>query len=153
MLLIALEVENIEEAADCIVHVRYSALIHESDLVILQQRVRPHIQHVCDRLKGEEEDANCSMDWPFGYRTLRVGLQKSQWDKLLSFVSVPVGLTAMRARKIRLSLTLHPMGKDFRDWHVLYQSPAGRLAKRRFREDGLLLPYGHPRHKFVHPNP
>ncbi|RJE17186.1 hypothetical protein PHISCL_10477, partial [Aspergillus sclerotialis] len=44
LLLIALVVENVDEAVECVIHVWYSALVRESDIDILHCRIRPLIE-------------------------------------------------------------------------------------------------------------
>jgi hypothetical protein len=53
MLLIALTIEEVDEAVDCIIHVWYSALVRQSDIVILQGRIRPLIEDVCKKIKDK----------------------------------------------------------------------------------------------------
>lgn len=153
MLLIALVVDNIGEAVDCIIHIWYSALIRKSHLDILQQQIRPLIESVCERIKSKEPSSLLGKTWIFGQRSLRLVLEKSLWDKLLSYMNIPEGLTAERANHIRITVTLAESRKDYRDRHLLFQSPSRRIAKNRFREDGLLLPFGSRRHDFREPNP
>ena len=65
----------------------------------------------------------------------------------------PPGLETEKANRIRRSVTLADGRKDYRDRHSLLLAPACRVAKHRFREDGLLLPFGSHRDKFIVPNP
>ncbi len=51
LLLIGLVVEDADEAVDCMIHVWYSALIRQSDMDILQHRIRPFIGAVCAKAK------------------------------------------------------------------------------------------------------
>ncbi|KAK2758931.1 mynd finger family protein [Colletotrichum kahawae] len=74
-------------------------------------------------------------------------------DDLLFFTDTPKGLTANQAHEIRKAVTLAEGRKDYRDYHLLLQSPSHRIALTRFREDGLLLPFGAARDAFRHPNP
>lgn len=153
MLLIALVVDDINEAIDCIIHVWYSAFIRQSDLSILQQRVRPLIESVCEKIKSKTPSSLLGKTWTFGQCSLRLVLQKSSWDTVLSFTNIPEGLTAERAHQVRNAVTLAESRKDYRDRHFLFQSPSRRIAKSRFREDGLLLPFASQRHEFCEPNP
>ncbi|PKK48400.1 hypothetical protein CI102_8134 [Trichoderma harzianum] len=130
ILLIALVSDNADEAVDCIIHVWYSALIRKSDLDMLQQKT-----------------------WRFEKGSLRLVLPKSFWDRLLAYVSIPEGLTADQASCIRTAVTLARSKRDYLDLHLIFQSPSRRVAKQRFRQDGLLLPFGAPRHEFQEPNP
>ena len=153
MLLVALVVENIDEAVDFILHLWYSALLRDSDLRILDQQVRPLIQEVCEGIKGKMNNHPVEKTWTFGRRSLRLVLKKSSWNTLLSLMHVPEGLTAERADKIRLAVMLNKDRKDYIDRHYSFSPPARRVARNRFRNDGLLLPFGSPRRDFRHPNP
>lgn len=153
MLLIALTVDNIDEAADCIIHIWYSALIRKSDLDILQQRVRPLIEDVCEKIKNKIPGTILAKTWRFGQRSMRLVLERSSWDNLLFYMNIPEGLTIERANQIRTAVTLAESRKDYRDRHLLLQSRSHRIAKNRYWTDGLLLPFGSPRHEFKEPNP
>lgn len=153
MLLIGLVVDSTSEAVDCILHVWYSALIRKCDLDILQQRIRPLIEAVCAKIKDKAPSSRLGKTWEFGQRSLRLVLEKSAWESLLRFMDVPNGLKAEQANQIRLAVTLAESRKDYRDRHMLFQSPPRRIAKIRFRSDGLLLPFGARRHAFQIPNP
>jgi hypothetical protein len=153
MLLIALVVDNIDEAVDCMIHVWYSALIRKSDLNILQQRIRPLIESVCDKIKSKPPGNRLGKTWTFGQRSLRLVLEKSSWDSLLLFMNIPEGLTAERANQIRTAVTLAESRKDYRDRNLLFQSRSRRIAKTRFWGDGLLLPFGSRRDDFRELNP
>ena len=153
MLLIALVVDNIDEAVDCMIHIWYSALIRKSDLNILQQRIRRLIESVCKKIKSKAPSSRLGKTWIFGQRSLRLVLEKSSWDSLLFSMNIPQGLTAERTNQIRTVVTLAESRKDYRDRHLLFQSPSRRIAKNQFWEDGLLLPFGSRRYDFREPNP
>ncbi|KFY28454.1 hypothetical protein V493_02929 [Pseudogymnoascus sp. VKM F-4281 (FW-2241)] len=153
MLLIALTVDNIDEAADCIIHIWYSALIRKSDLDILQHRIRPLIECVCKKNEDRKPSSLLGEILTFGPRSLRLVLEKSSWDNLLSYMDIPAGLTMERANQIRTAVTLAESRKDYRDRNLLLQTPSRRIAKSRYWGDGLLLPFGSPRLDFQEPNP
>lgn len=153
LLLIALLVEAVDEAVDCMIHVWYSALIRQSDLDILQRQIRPAIEEVCRKIQGKPQDTKMRKTWTFGQHSLTLVLTKSSWNKLLAYTVIPDGLTAERANQIRTAVTLAESRKDYRDRNLLMQPPSRRVAKNRFREDGLLLPFGSPRDDFQIPNP
>ncbi|KAL7804936.1 hypothetical protein V8C44DRAFT_369117 [Trichoderma aethiopicum] len=153
LLLIALVSENMEEAIDCIIHVWYSALIRKSDLELLQQRIRPLVESVCVKIKDKRPTSVLAKTFTFGERSLRLVLQKSSWDTLLGYMSIPPGLTAERANRIRTAVTLAESRKDYRHRNWLVQSSSQRVARHRFRQDGLLLPFGSSRDDFQEPNP
>lgn len=153
LLLIALTVEQVDEAVDCILHLWYSALVRESHIDILQRRIRPLIEEVCEKMKDKTSEGLFGKTWTFKQCSLRVVLEKSSWGRLLSFVNKPVGLSAEQAHKLRTTTTLAESRIDYRDRHMYCLSPLQRIAFNKFRQDGLLLPFGHPRHEFCEPNP
>ncbi|GFG26617.1 monoterpene epsilon-lactone hydrolase [Aspergillus udagawae] len=153
LLLIALIVEEVDEAVDCIIHFWYSAFVRESDVDVLRHRIRPLIEDVCNKIKDKKTESLLAKTWNFGRHSLRVVLERSSWDRLLAVVDPPAGLTADRAREVRAAITLAESRKDYRDRYMYYQSPSHRIAFNKFREDGLLLPFGSIRHEFREPNP
>lgn len=153
MLLIALTVDNFDEAADSIIHIWYSALIRESDLSILQQQIRPLIESVCGKIKDKAPNSLLGKTWTFGTRSLRLVLEKSSWDSLLSYMNIPTGLSAGRANEIRKAVTFAKSRKDYRDRNFLFQSASRRIAKNQYWRDGILLPFGTSRFDFQEPNP
>ncbi|KAI0410710.1 hypothetical protein F5X98DRAFT_368641 [Xylaria grammica] len=153
LLLIALVGESIDEAIDCIIHVWYSALLRRSDNELLQHRIRPLIQDFCLQIAGERSESIVGKIWTFGQRSLKLVQKKSSWDATLSYFEPPTGLAAKRAQNIRTAVTLAASRVDYTDRSLYLLSPSHRIASRRFREDGLLLPFGFPRHDFTDPNP
>lgn len=153
LLLIAMVVEDIDTAANCMIHLWYSALIRDSDLNVLQQQVRPLINDVCTKIADKPSDGLFGKTWTFGQRSVRVVLEKPSWIRLLSFLDVPAGLDAHQAQAIRAEITLAESRKEYRDRYLYSIPQTHRVAFTRFREDGLLLPFGFPRHDFQVPNP
>ncbi|ROT36821.1 hypothetical protein SODALDRAFT_298432 [Sodiomyces alkalinus F11] len=153
MLLVAFIVDNTDDAVDCIIHVWYSARIRTSHLEILQQRIRPLVQEVCDKTREKDPRSVWERTWTFGQNSLRLVLAQSAWNRFLSYLDVPPGLDAEKANRIRRAVTLAESRQDYRDRHFLFHSPSHRMAKYRFWEDGLLLPFGSRRDEFAVPNP
>jgi hypothetical protein len=153
LLLIALTAQENDETIDCMIHIWYSAFIRKSDFDILNQRVRPLIESVCDKIKNKPANSVLGKTWTFGERSFRLVLEKSSWDKLLSFLDVPGGLTAKKANEIRTAVTLAESRVDYRDRSFLFLPSSHRIARYRFRQNGLLLPFGASRREFQQPNP
>ncbi|KAL4922141.1 hypothetical protein BDW62DRAFT_217950 [Aspergillus aurantiobrunneus] len=153
LLLIALSIEDKDEAIDCMIHLWYSALVRESDLQLIQRRIRTRIQNVCKTIENNKLDGPAAKTWRFGDRSLRLVLEAPSWNRLLSFFDVPTGLKAERAQEIRRAVTLAEAREDYYDRFLYCQSPAHRLAHQKFREEGLLLPFGLSSHEFCVPNP
>ncbi|PLB54875.1 hypothetical protein P170DRAFT_483657 [Aspergillus steynii IBT 23096] len=151
--LVALVVDDRDKAIDCIIHIWYSALVRDSDIDILWNRVRPLVQEICEEVNSKPPGALLAKTWKFGNRSLRVVLEQSSWNRLLSYFRVPAGLTPEQAIKVRTNNTLDPSRQDYRDRHMSVLSPVQRIPFHKFRQDGLLLPFGMPRHEFNNPNP
>ncbi|KAJ5389499.1 uncharacterized protein N7496_000567 [Penicillium cataractarum] len=122
-LLVALIVENRDEAIDCIIHLWYSALVRVSDIEILNNQIRPLIQDVCEKVKSKSPKTILGKTWTFGKRNLRIVLQQTSWNRLLSFFDKPVGLTAEMASQIRADNTLAHSRRDYRDRYMTYLTP------------------------------
>ncbi|PYH42140.1 uncharacterized protein BP01DRAFT_405627 [Aspergillus saccharolyticus JOP 1030-1] len=153
MLLIALSLPNREDSIDCIIHLWYSALVRESDISILTNHIHPLVEGICRLLKYTPAGSLCSKKWTFGSRSLKVILEREAWFRLLSLCTAPVGLTAEQAQKLGTDITLAESRTDYRHRQMMFLPPTERIAFHRFRQDGLLLPFGHPRREFVKPNP
>lgn len=153
MLLVGLVIDDEDDAVDCMIHIWYLALIRMSDLNILQKQIRPLIESVCEKAKNKAPNSLLGKTWSFKQRSLRLVLKKSAWDSLLCFTDIPEGLTAERANEIRTAVTLAESRKDYRERRLFFQPPPRRIAMQRFREDGLLLPFGFRRSEFREPNP
>ncbi|EXJ70466.1 uncharacterized protein A1O5_06535 [Cladophialophora psammophila CBS 110553] len=140
---------------ETLIHVWYSALLPPKVSSELQIRVKPLIDEVCRGIAHKPADSLLGKTWRFpSGSSLRLVLKKEDWLLFQSFVDMPKGLTEDQARKIRVAVTLAPERADYRDrWYFKDETPSMRIAKQRFREDGLLLPFGHPRHEFRIPNP
>ena len=142
------------DTAEVLLHVWYSALIPSGVLSWLQERVKPLIAEVCGRIADKPPNSIFSKTWEFSAgQTLRLILKKEDWLQFREFLDIP-NMTPEDAARIRTSVTLAPERADYRDrWYFKDTSPFMRAAKQRFREDGLLLPFGHPRIAFDMPNP
>ncbi|KFY92810.1 hypothetical protein V500_04013 [Pseudogymnoascus sp. VKM F-4518 (FW-2643)] len=143
------------DIAEALIHVWYSASIPSSVLSLLQDRVKPLIVEHCSRIADKPPNVVLAKTWEFSAgQTLRLELKKSDWLRLRGFYDVPDGMTPGNAAQIRTAMTLAPERADYRDrWYYKEASPSMRISKQRFREDGLLLPFGHPRGAFDVPKP
>jgi hypothetical protein len=141
--------------AEMLIHIWYSALIPSSILSRLQERVKPMVAEVCDSIESKPPNTILGKTWEFSAgRTLRLVLKKEDWFKLLTFLDIPDGMAPEDASRIRTAVTLAPKRADYRDrWYFKEASPFMRISKQLFREDGLLLPFRHPRVAFTVPNP
>ncbi|KAJ5150509.1 uncharacterized protein N7500_010698 [Penicillium coprophilum] len=149
------EAGNVQDISEALIHLWYSSFIPERVLAHLQKTVRPLIGDACDEASNLQPGALMSKTWHFAsQKSLRVELRREDWLRVKDFCGVPETLTYEKARAARISVTLAPQRKDYLErWHFKELSPSVRVARQRFREDGLLLPFGHSRRGFHIPNP
>jgi hypothetical protein len=153
LLLVALSVEDDKEAIECMIHVWYSAFLRASDMAILRDRIRPMIEDVCRNIEKKSSTLFLGTTWTFAQHSCRIELTKESWGKVLLYLDNIQSLSIDRAHQIRSAVTLAPERIDYRDRHMLMSTPTQRICKQRFREDGLLLPFGASRLGFDVPNP
>ncbi|RYN62674.1 hypothetical protein AA0119_g13108 [Alternaria tenuissima] len=141
--------------SESLIHMWYSALISQDLLSLLQTKVKNLLQddstHTVEVMHGGE----IKKTWIFRRdKVLSVTLQADQWLRMDAFLEVPAGLTKESAEQLRAAVVMAPERADYRDrWYFKDACPSMRLAKQQFREDGLLLPFGHSRVEFNVPNP
>ena len=140
---------------DALIQIWYSAFVPTAMLSQLQTLVSPLITQVCNKIADKNSETVWGKTWEFQYGgTLRLVLTKLEWFKLENICKVPARLTRGEAEQIRITVTLAPERADYRDrWYFKDEYPFRRISKQRFREDGLLLHFGHPRRGFNNPNP
>ncbi|KAF1812296.1 hypothetical protein P152DRAFT_487845 [Eremomyces bilateralis CBS 781.70] len=153
MLILLLAVEEPETAVDCVVHTWYSAQISKTHLDLLDTTVRPLLQDMCTKIVEKPDGKLLAKTWHFGKRGIRIALTKQAWIATLSYLDMPAELTSERAHKVRTAVTLAPERKDHLERHLFAQAPARRVGFMKFRQDGILLPFGHSRHAYNIPNP
>lgn len=153
LLLVAFVADTPEQAADCMIHLWYSAGLTEAHIELLRGPVRQRVERMCSKIAHKSASWSYANTWRFGSRSLRLVLTKNQWFALLRFLDIPDGLTSEQAQVIRKTVTLAHERRDYLDRSLIWREPAHRLCVVKFREDGILLPFGHSRADFVHPNP
>jgi hypothetical protein len=154
-LLLFYTIEDAEEAAECVLHLWYSALIPQTCLQTLS-KLGDLIGDVCSKIKNKPDHSMLGKTWTFaqGKGSLRVLLNKGMWDSLLSYLTVPEGLTADRAERVRSSIMDAPQRVDHVHRRLFQQmKPSWRICTHKFRQDGILLPFGQPRNQYTVPNP
>ncbi|KAI1761376.1 hypothetical protein GGR53DRAFT_469374 [Hypoxylon sp. FL1150] len=153
ILLLALVEDDDVVATENIIHLWYSVFIPQSLQDVLKGKIHELVRDICTKIEGKSPSAVLGKTWTFGSRSLRLVLTKKQWFDLLSSLEPPAGLTFERAREIRRNVTLADQRLDFRERKYFAQSPGLRASSQKFREDGVLLPFGTPRASFTVPNP
>jgi hypothetical protein len=142
------------DTAEMLIHLWYSAFMPKEVLSAVQKAVKPLIAEVCAKIKDKHPTTHLGKTWQFASgRSLRLVLKRDHWFTLEKMLDVPQGFTFDKASKIRHGVTLAPERSDYRDrWDFKEPTASMRIARRQFREDGLLLPFGHPRDLYKAPN-
>ncbi|KAG0156690.1 hypothetical protein PDIDSM_3871 [Penicillium digitatum] len=141
--------------AESLIHLWYSASLPKDLTAQLASRVKPLFTGVCEQISAKATGEIVERTWTFAHnRSLRLTLRKEEWYRLEALCEVPSDLTPQKALHIRTATTLAPERRDYRDrWYFKDATPSIRMSKQKFREDGLLLPFGHDRVGFDRPNP
>lgn len=150
--MVGLLVEEDGKAIECMIHVWYSAFIRPCDAQILKSRVLPLIEQVNEEISSESGNDILSKLWTVDRHRFRTELNKDSWQRVLSYFEAPQGVAAENAQQIRTATTLAPERVDYRDRQMLTYTSAHRLCSFKFRQDGILLPFGASRDTFTVPN-
>lgn len=152
ILLVSLHYEP-AEATPILIHIWYSALIPEQILRSLCDNILPLIEDVCAKVESLEDNTRIGRTWKFGSKSLHLVLTKEQWCRLRQFFKVPEGLSVGEAQRIRKSTVLAPHRKDYLERSLYQKKPGWRVCAMKFREYGILLPFGASQKNFDTPNP
>lgn len=145
---------SLPKAVEALTHVWYSACVPAWVTSYLQGRIKPLLMEVCTQQLAESPEECHTRTWHFHHLSMRLSLPGKHWLLLANYLDLPRDVDACKAKRMRTAVTLAPERKDYRDrWYFKEASPFTRVAKQRFREDGLLLPFGYPRDEFDNPNP
>lgn len=151
--LLALAAPADSQTVDCMLHLWYSATITSAHLDLIQLHVRPLIRDIVSKVKDKPDDTILGKTWTFLAGSCRTELARTQWSALLCLCEVPSQLSAEQAQRMRRAITLAPQRVDHRHRHLCAQKPAHRVSLMKFREDGILLPFGSSRQAFKVANP
>ncbi|KAJ5923647.1 hypothetical protein N7454_008892 [Penicillium verhagenii] len=148
---------DVHAAIDCMIHIWYSAFISKGHLDILQNFIEPLFEKVKDKLRNirtKTPDVT-TMDhgWNFKSVSIQATLSIEKWNKLFTFIEQPAGLTFEKASHHFANPMKCVMTEHLRNHRFCRMPPSCRLALAKYYEDGLMLPYGYPRHEFTEPNP
>lgn len=152
LLLVALSFSP-AKAVPIMIHIWYSALIPKAFYDDLRASVLPLFVDVCAKIKAKPEEILQAKTWTFGSRSLRLILPKKDWDRLPQYLTNPEELSITKAHDIRVAITLAPQRIDYLHRALYDQPPRWRICHKRFRQDGILAPFGVSRKQFDTPNP
>lgn len=154
-LLVLNTVPDATKAAECVIHLWYSALVTPECITHLKEAQRL-VQEVCTELTTQGPETSLAKTWtfPLTKSSLQLTLKKKAWTALLQRLSPPIDLTALAAQQLRASVMKAAHRDDNYDRKLCAMTrPGWRVCSQQFRDDGLLLPFGHSRAGFTVPNP
>lgn len=142
-----------EEASVIMLHLWYSAFLPEDMINIIKKNISTISGHFPNLgpVKGPTELLEGK--WTHNNVTLRAKLNKEEWDRVLSYFHGKSTISLGDAKKLRESAVLAPSETDDLHRNLFKLPPPCRVAKMKFREYGILLPFGAPCEKFIVPNP
>lgn len=153
MFILATSIGDADQASECITHIWYSAFIRQTDLDLLKKHVFPFAAEVCSEIEDKLSASLHSKILQAGKCSLHVTMSKAAWRLLLSCLTVRPGLTLQQAHALRMAAVHKQEHQDIYDRTTVSQPPGHRVSKQKFKEDGIILPFGHSREAFVIPNP
>jgi hypothetical protein len=151
--ILMLSLEDAEEAADCILHVWYSAQLTTKHMDLLNDTVQPLIRETCYLLKKMNCPKNLmTKKWKFGDRSIHITLAKQMWFKALECLALPQRVSHEEIMS-RRTQAIQSETTDMLEKLLFLEDPGHRLSRVKFREDGILLPYSNSRKEHGTPNP
>ncbi|KAL8811818.1 MAG: hypothetical protein Q9200_001490 [Gallowayella weberi] len=150
MLLISAQLQPLE-AAEVILHVWYSARLDHGMLAAIDIHVTKLIAEVAFKIRSKSDNVVHSKTWTFGSTEVTVRLYKQQWTTLLQILGAKHDTT--KTEEERRKVVLAPHRVDYRDRELLNLSGSGRLCSLKFREAGVLAPFGATMEHFKFSNP
>lgn len=141
-----------QETATEIVHLWYSAFLPPSLSGKFRGDIRNAVTSFCDQIQSEPTDSVQTKTFKFGQRQIHMTFQQKAWLSLHAHLHSSAQPFA-RAKNNRLAVTMAPERQENRDCDAFSQTPRLRLCELRFREKGVLLPFGASSDSFKIPNP
>lgn len=140
-------------AAEMILHLWYSAMLPRQLLETLRAILQPLFDEVYSEIRADPTKAVVTKTWGHKSCTVRLSLPRDQWIYLHSCLQLPGWFTAEHAYYFRVSMTFSQENRDYLDRTLSNFPMEWRLSKVKYREHGVLLPFGSNREDFDTPNP
>ena len=150
MLLLAAQLPPLD-AAELILHVWYSSRLSQDMLATVEKYVKEPVADVVSKIKGKPDNVMQSKKWTYGAVEMTVCLYKPQWTSLLQILEAKHGV--QKTEEERQKVVLAPTRVDYRDRELYSLSGPRRMSSARFRDTGVLAPFGACLSRFDRPNP
>ena len=152
MILVALQYPP-EVARDIILHIWYSAFITPDMLSKVQDAVLFVVNNIQKLMQDQRNDQETVSHFTYGTRKIDFFMEYGRWKALAACIKGYHGLNFMGATKARQTVLGDESVKDPFEFRLHVQPGAWRVATMKFRNDGMLLPFGASRDGFTVPNP
>jgi hypothetical protein len=119
-------------ASEAMLHMWYSAFITPDIFKLLQEKVKPPIDEVCEKIRNKPENVLQSKSWTVGNGTLRLILKKEMWNALQAYFDTPAELSKSKAQEIMVATTLAPARKDYVERFLYSRPPGWRVSAESF---------------------
>ena len=140
LLLVALRKVS-TDTTELMLHIWYSVRLPFVMAKVIDTEIKPLIADVVHKIKDRSEKLLQSKTWSLDTASVTVRLYKPQWRLVLKMLeSVHSATTAEHRRR---DLVFNKNRVDFRERHYFDLTPSMRLCAHKFRETGVLLPFGH----------
>lgn len=141
-------------AAEMILHLWYSPLITKEMSWKLRSEFIIQMHGIFFKASNDPNNLMQEHTWRTGTSELQATLTNKQWLHLFNdfFVS-HLNMTAEQAMELRSSVMASEITTDEFEFHCFEHPPGWRVSRKRFREEGMLLPFGASRDAFTVPNP
>ena len=150
MLLLAAQLPPVD-AAELILHIWYSGRLSQSMLAAIEKYVKEPVADVVTKIKGISDVNMQSKKWTYGAVTMTVCLYKSQWITLLQILEAKHEV--QKTEEERRKVVLAPTRIDYRERELYSLSGPRRMCSTKFRETGILAPFGSCLDQFDCSNP
>lgn len=150
MLLISAQLPPLE-SAELVLHIWYSSRLTQGMLAAIDKYARVPIADTVAKIKGKDDRVIQSKRWTFGTAEITVRLYKPQWATLLQILEAEHDVK--KTEEERRKIVLAPSRIDYRDRELFTLPGFGRMCSTKFRETGVLVPFGSALVDFNCPNP
>jgi hypothetical protein len=133
-------------------HVWYSAFLPKNTIDDIKNKISPILVEfllsgATELLEGKWTHNNNND------ATLHAKLDRGDWIRVLGYCLGKSGISFGEANALRRSVLFEKSREDYKDRHSFMLPPPWRLAKLRFREYGILVPFSASCEEFNVPNP
>ncbi|KAL8690630.1 MAG: hypothetical protein Q9218_003964 [Villophora microphyllina] len=139
------------EAAEIIIHIWYSARLTVHMVAALDKYVTKEIAEVNTYLQDRSDNIAQEMIWRFGTTVIKACLYKSQWKAIHDMLAARHDV--VKTERERKKIVLASDRADHRDRELCLLSSSQRMGAVKFRETGVLAPFGTCLDPFDRPNP